>query len=290
MRIIQFCPIFNESQILDLHLDEFSIYGTKLHAIETNRTFMGDKKTVLFSDKKHDHLSTEIVDASKIFRYGLFDRLVGVSNKDFNMPTQILNRFNRIQFNWFNEAAQRNYCTNFQNDITDDDIIILSDIDEIIDSRHIHEIIDQTKRRGIITIKLHFTLFFLNLFSVNWGGPPQYSYRMFIMTGKCFKTMKLTPDQLRKMGEAGKLYNEVFCLEQPMGFHHSWLGNEEFILTKIKSYAHKEHRKYANIDYIKNRIKNNLSIFPGHELKKDNSIILLSAIEKDWDKYKIFIV
>lgn len=44
------------------------------------------------------------------------------------------------------------------------------------------------------------------------------------------------------------------------------MGDEQFILNKINSYAHKEHSKYADITYIREKLKSNQSIFPGHEL------------------------
>lgn len=84
----------------------------------------------------------------------------------------------------------RNLSQQYKSILSDDDIVILSDIDEIIDSRYLDEIIHEVRKRGIVTIKLCFTLFYLNLVSTNWGGAP-ISYRLFIMT-KYFKKMSIT--------------------------------------------------------------------------------------------------
>jgi hypothetical protein len=167
--------------------------------------------------------------------------------------------------------------------------VILSDIDEIIDERQKDRIIEETRKRGIITIKIYFTLFYFNLFSRNIGGPPDYSYRIFIMTGKYFNKLKMTSDQLRKAGEHGKLMNEVYCLEEFMGFHHSWIGDANFIKNKLLAYAHIEFRSLANEDYIQKCIKEKKSIYPGHELYIDHNIEMLRSVmnqdPKDISKY-----
>lgn len=52
----------------------------------------------------------------------------------------------------------------------DEDIVILSDVDEMILNEYFEEIIEIAKQKEIMTIKLHFTLFYFNLYSTNWGG------------------------------------------------------------------------------------------------------------------------
>jgi hypothetical protein len=64
------------------------------------------------------------------------------------------------------------------------DIVMLSNIDEIIESRHGDHIICNAMRRGVITIKVYLTMFHFNLYSYNWGGSPDYSYAIFVMTEK----------------------------------------------------------------------------------------------------------
>jgi hypothetical protein len=143
---------------------------------------------------------------------------------------------------WKNEAYQRNYST-IDLEPAADDIIILSDIDEIIDSRKADYLIGMVKKQKVISVKLEFTMFYMNLFSTNrheiWSGSPKdYAYRTFLMTGDYFNIMRFTPDKMRHLGESNKFANSIFCPEDFMGFHHSWLGDEDAIYQKLMSYAH----------------------------------------------------
>lgn len=83
---------------------------------------------------------------------------------------------------WYNEGVSRNH-TLWNVDYNDDDILVLSDIDEIIDSRFADEIIDSVKQLGIVTVKIYFTMFYFNLFCKKWSGPEGYSYRIFVARG-----------------------------------------------------------------------------------------------------------
>lgn len=279
MKIYQCCPYYNESLIAKINIDEASKWINEFHITEGNLNFQGNKRSYEFQNQ-------DKVSIVKYHRFNCENKYK--KNNIYGKLALLKNRFSRNQYvsnilispTWYNEAVQRNEsCSHI--DPEDDDIVILSDIDEVIDSRYADKIIYEVKKRGIVTIKLNFTLFYFNLFSVNWGGPKDYSYRVFIMTGKYFKSMTISSDELRKLGEQGKLCNDIYCMEEICGFHHSWLGDENFIINKIKSYSHTEHSKYANIDYIKECLKNKKSIFPGHDLIVRDDIEFIENVEKN---------
>lgn len=64
---------------------------------------------------------------------------------------------------WYNEGVSRNYSL-WNSNYKDDDILILSDIDEIIDSKYADEIIDAVNHYGVITIKYISRCFILICF------------------------------------------------------------------------------------------------------------------------------
>ncbi len=149
------------------------------------------------------------------------------------------------------------------------------------------ELIAATKKHGIITVKLYFTMFYFNLLSVNWPGPKDYSYRLFLMTGEYFKKHHINYDRLRKLGENNRITNEIFCFSEFAGFHHSWLGDEKFIAKKLNSYSHIKEHEDTSAEFIKKCVKEGISLFPGHELKIDNSLNFLPYIRQNKDgKYK----
>jgi hypothetical protein len=171
----------------------------------------------------------------------------------------------------------------------DDDIVVLSDIDEIIDPRYWEEIEFAARKHGIVTLGLHLTFYFFNLYSSDWPGPPDYTYRVYVMTGKYFNQMRTTSDQLRKLGEAGRLQASVHRLPGKMGFHHSWLGDDQFVVSKLNSYSHSTADHISeiyredgsvNLEAIKRILKRRVSLFgSGHQLMVDDKIPLLQTVQ-----------
>ena len=112
------------------------------------------------------------------------------------------------------------------------------------------------------------------------------------MTGKYFNEMKITSDELRKKGEAGDLIGKVYCMNEFIGFHHSWLGDDKFVKEKIEAYAHDKEHENRSDNFIKECIENNKSIFPNQKLTKNPNVKLLQSVEKKRNdiEYKKFFV
>jgi Glycosyltransferase family 17 len=285
MKIIECSPFFNENLIAGIKIEEGKNWIDELHVAECDKTFRYRDKTYSFA-----HADEPIVHYQKIQGESVFvSSRWGLTRKPWFVKLK--------SYPWQNETIQRNLACS-QMEYSDSDIIILSDIDEIIDSRLADRIVHEVKKRGMVTVKFHFSLFFFNLFSRNWPGPPDYSYRTFVMTGKRFRELTLTSDQLRKAGEHGELQKEVHCIEEIAGFHHSWLGNEDFIAEKLRAYAHapEDHGKglfdgdAVNMDYLRECIAQKKSIFgPEHELYVDNDKEFLRSVTRLRDtEYKKF--
>lgn len=280
MKIYEFSPFYNENVVTKIKLSEASSWIDTLTIKECDHTFTKKYKGFVLDDdiRKCPLVNYVPLKVASIFKksgLGLIRRFPFIGHKNRS---------------WFNETVQREYRAEIEAlKVCDDDILIFSDVDEILDSRYKHEIIDMVKKNGIITVKLHFSLFYLNLFSVNWSGPKDYSYRLFIMTGKHYKSLNMSIDELRKMGERGLLLGKVYCPDKFYGFHHSWLGDENFILDKLHSYSHEAHEHNSSIltnnkydiDKIKVALQNNESIFPGHLLKVSKEVDMLRSIDDD---------
>ena len=104
------------------------------------------------------------------------------------------------------------------------------------------------------------------------------------MTGKKYKEIKKRFygfDYLRKMGEQGKLVNEIYCFPEFAGYHHSWLGDEDFINRKLHSYAHiKEHEGRNTKEFIHKCITEGKSLFPGHTMEIRHDIRDMRFVEE----------
>lgn len=281
MKIKLCCPFYNENLIAGINIDEASKWVDEIHITECSKSFKYTPHEYCFN-QFHPKVFYHQLDGNKIYK----SNHKYIPHIDINpiskwMPNIYLNT------SWVNEGASRNY-TLWHSEYNDNDILILSDIDEIIHSKYADFIIEQTKKYGIVTIEIYFTMFYFNLFCNKWPGPQNYSYRIFSVKGEIMrKQFHNDSDYLRKMGERSKILSDIKCLKGFMGYHHSWIGDENFIKNKLYSYAHsnEEHDFSLTTDgvYDLNKIKSCISsghsIFPGIELNKNNTIELLPSIE-----------
>jgi|694.fasta_scaffold23555_5 hypothetical protein len=277
MAVHEFSSFYNEKLVSGLKVEENSKWIDFFHFTESNRDFRFNQKEYLF-----EHPSP------KVIHY----RMNG--DKEFHRSHLRLSKskkfVQRVPVSpWENDKRQRNFAVgNFTPN--KNDFIILSDIDEIIDSRYAEELLAATKLSGIITIKLHYTLYFFNLFSKNWVGPPDYSYRVFLMTGDYFNSMNISSDDLRKAGERGDLINDIQCFPEFAGFHHSWLGNDIEALKKLRAYPHASYEHDSTLysasgeirpEMLADFIQSGKSVYgDSHKLEVNNEIAQLSAVER----------
>lgn len=283
MKIIECCPFFNENLVAKIHLNENRKWVDEFHITECDRTFK-------FGEKKY-YLADTIRNSQMVYYHQLDGNKYFKNKKAFptiEIPkiSRSISRYVYKDPSWRNEACQRNYSL-WNCDYSDNDILILSDIDEIIDSSFADKIVDFVKKNGIATIKIHFTNFYFNLFCHGFGGPEGYSYRVFIVRGDVMRKRFMNDsDHLRKLGESGALQSSVYCFPQYMGFHHSWIGDWKKAYEKINSYAHStsDHIESIStngifdIERIKQCVEDGISIFPNTTLVKDSSIRLLDVV------------
>lgn len=269
MQVHEFCMFHNEHAALAIKQRESARWVDRLYLCQSDRTFRNEPRELV-----------------EIEETPFVRPLVYPGSRRFHPayawgPSRRFPFFRKRKRARQNEAMQRNHVHEVLSSVGDGDIVVLSDVDEIIDARHADAIVDAARTHGIVSVRLHHTLFYLNLYSTNWhevwpGSPPDYAYRVFAMTGAHFHAMRRTSDELRQAGEQGKLAGEIHLLDGYRGFHHSWLGGEEAALAKIRSYAHSfgEHRadlttEDGRLDEAKFRefVRRGESIFSGHNLE-----------------------
>lgn len=294
--VYECCPYFKEDLIAKLKISS-SFAARRLILTESNFTFKYQEKGYHFSDVG-ERVEYRKLDGRRLFRrFGIVEARARAILTRILFPSDEYFRLIYASSNWYNEAVQRNEGSKISG-ITDEDIVIFSDLDEFIDPRRWPEIESLVRKHDIITIPVYNTMFYFNLVSVNSPGPPNYSYRIFIMTGKHFRRLKMTPDRLRKAGEKGLLVGEVYCPDVIMGFHHSWVGDLEFVLDKLNSFAHSrgelgldEQMSDSDIRiFITDKMTRGESIISGHMLRVEPNLLLLPEIEANRDRYQGFIL
>jgi len=288
MKIFEYSPYFNEKKALEIKLREGAKWIDELHFCEADRTFSYEPKELHFERDTRpfpEHAARirhHVLSSEGSFRSPLAEQI-------YYDPSQGLKGFDRGYWAlltgngaYHNEAVQRNHALPILRDaVEDDDIVILSDLDEILDSRLADRIVEETRRHQIITVKLHYSVFYLNLFTASNHGVPNFSYRLYVLTGRYFRTLPFAPDYLRKRGIEGGFLSEIHCLDEPAGFHHSWLEHERTAFKKLQAFAaNVEDQSIIDPDYATKCLRDRRLHYLDAELYVDNDKQFLRSLEE----------
>lgn len=194
---------FNELDILEIRLEELYPVVDRFVIVEGSHTFQGQPKSHFIEDRWEDHPLFE--------KYG--DKITGLWGADLsgNMTS------------WEREYKQRNYIGRVLRvfDIKDDDIVLLSDVDEIPRRR----IIENIDPQPVSSLSMDMYYYSLNVASgQDWFAPKaaRWSYA---------KTLNM--QGLRTLDPPPNILYDA-------GWHFSYLGDANHIAEKFKAFAHTE--------------------------------------------------
>lgn len=187
---------FNEIELLDLRLIELNEIVDYFVLVEAKKTYTGIEKELFFEKNKE-----------KFSKY--LNKIIHVIIED--LPTD--------KGAWEAEYFSRNAILQGLTNAGEDDLIILSDIDEIPSSKKIKEF--NKDEPHVFQQKLYY--YYVNcLQNQLWNGS--------IITSKKYLN---SPQKLRDQ-------RENLPKIQQGGWHFSFLGGPERIIDKIKAYAETE--------------------------------------------------
>jgi beta-1,4-mannosyl-glycoprotein beta-1,4-N-acetylglucosaminyltransferase len=296
MKIYDCLIYYNEDLLLDLRFNYLDEYVDKFVVVESTYTHSGKKRKLLFDINKFTRFKKKIIyivldeEPKNIFAVKDSDTLHEVNSK------LILNGSHRLYF-------QRNYIMRGINKADPEDMIIISDADEIpnIENINFHKI-----KNKLIFFKQHFYYYKLNLKADNfiWYG-----------SKACKKKHLITPQWLRNIKDKiypfwrldiffhQKKYSNIFKVNNG-GWHFSKLNTPEEIVNFMKSYAH--FREFDlnpfSVDKIKEIIENKKALYNLNVDKTKNKFDLSqdltvsdikelpSYVFKNIQKYKDWIV
>ena len=245
MAIFDCFQYFNEDHIADLRFNILDEFVDKFVIVESTVNHQGQPKKLHFDINKY-----------KKFKKKINYIIVNDTPEDIKRPHQ--------DGESLIEQHQRNSITKGLNKAHDDDLIILSDVDEIPDLKRLNEF-DRNKYAVFSQKMFMYKLNFLNLRENNWHG-----------SKICLKKNFKNPQWLRNL--KFKQYpfwriDKVRNLQviKNGGWHFAYLQTPENISKKIKSFAHGEFNKdeITNEKSINLKIEKGLDIFKrGHNLKR----------------------
>ena len=193
---------------------------------------------------------------------------------------------------WEIEAWQRQQISKGLNDCSPEDIVIVSDVDEIPNIEK-----EDIKKIGnyVYAFRQILLMYKLNLMRKRtWIGSKMCKYSI-LKSPQWLRQLKVHKKYsiLRLDKLFSKTYYKNFKIINNGGWHFGWLKSPEKIIEKVQSYAHTEHNipKYKDKHYIDNCLNKNINFLDGNEkLFKLNEKYLPSYIRNNIKKYKKWLV
>tara|TARA_A100001011_G_scaffold367391_1_gene420778 strand:+ start:317 stop:1123 length:807 start_codon:yes stop_codon:yes gene_type:complete len=244
MAIYDCFQYFNEDHIVDLRLNILSDKVDYFIISESTKTHQGKDKKLNFNIKNFKKYENKIK-----YLVADFDR-----EKNF---------CNHTGGESVIEQHQRNNLSNGCKEANDNDLIILSDSDEIPDLNKLNQIKSKTKFTAFSQMMFMYKINLQNINESNWIG-----------SKVCKKKYFPTPQKLRDMKFKEYKFWRFDKYNQQIikgGWHFSFLQTPRGISEKIKSYSHGEFNVDSNTDEnkIKKKIEEGKDIFDrGFNLKK----------------------
>ena len=220
----------NENLVLDIRLNTLFKYVDKFIIVESKFDHQGNKKKLNFKIENFQSFKDKII-------------------------YLIVERFPDNISNWQRENYQRNFILNGLKIAEDEDLIIISDIDEIPDLSKI-SLIKQYKFSVFEQKMFYYKINLQNQTSPFWYGSR-------ICKKKYLKSPQWLRNQKVKNYPFWKFYKIKWNIIKNGGWHFSFLMNVEQVKLKLNSYAHAEYNnsKFNSYEKINLAIKNNVDLF-----------------------------
>ena len=265
MAIYDCFQYFNEDHVVDLRLNILDKQVDYFVICESTKTHQGQEKKLNFNIKNFKKFERKI-----IYIVANYEK-----EKNFSKHTGGESLI---------EQHQRNTISLGLEKANDNDLVVLSDSDEIPDLKKLNQIKFTTKFTAFSQTMFMYKLNLQNLEESNWIG-----------SKICLKKNFPKPQVLRDMKFKDYSFWRIDKFNLQIikgGWHFSFLQTPEDIIKKIKSYSHGEFNteENTNEEKIKKKIVNYKDIYNrGFELKKidlDSSfpeyIIKNQKNLKDW--------
>lgn len=248
MKIIDCFLFYNEIDILNYRLNVLNDIVDYFVIVESKYTFSGKEKKLYLEENKH--LFEKFKD--KIIHLIVNDIPYKYPFIDYSKNEQWQNEFhqrNAIQFA-FKEMMLEN-----------DDAILISDVDEIIDPNFLKKI----KNREIL---FDFHSLGLDFYYYNLNSKIMEEWRDYakIISYQLFQELNLSCSKIRK----------YYCpVLEKAGWHLSYFGDSKYIKNKIETFSHQEFNQesFTDMKKINERIENGKDLFD-----RDNNVIQKIAI------------
>ena len=241
-KIVDCFTFFNELDLLKFRLEELYDKVDHFVLIESTKTFTGQVKPLYYSLNKDEFEKWN----DKIVH-------VVVTDMPISLPQYKIDELVALpeirNINWVREHHQRRSVIKglTRLNLNFDDVIILSDLDEIPDM-DIAERNIKFLDTGPIVFEQDWYIWNLDwMKGMKWRGSTMFTYSHYINNKDIFQHLRnIRWDDVTEESE----FIVIDC-----GWHFSWFGSSEFIRKKMFAFAHTEtateyFRNLKNIEYL----------------------------------------
>lgn len=258
MKVYDCFIFYNEIDLLEIRLNELDSIVDYFVLVEALKTHQNKPKELFFEKSKHE-------ERFKKFLHKIIHIIV--AEDEFNNDS------------WHNERLQRAKIADGLNDATDEDAIIISDLDEIPSHEAVQRAIQQNIKHCVFEQIIHYvhlnTPLSIDGNIINCGS---------VMIPK--NVFLNDTDSVR-----GSSKHNLYHITNG-GWHFSFLGNTDHIYSKLQNYAHTEFISITK-DAIENSISNMSDILqrPGHVLQlRDDISYLPEFVRCNLEKFNKYII
>ena len=236
------CFTFNdENSILEIRLNEMNKYVDFFVIIEFGENHQGKKKGKRINEKILNNFANKI-------------RYMYVEKFEENMNS------------WQRENFQRDYIQKALYDADKEDVIIISDLDEIPNLKKINL---ENIGNSVYAFKQINCMYKFNLVrDFSWFGSKLCKFKK-LKSPQWLRSLKVHKKynyfRIDKFFSKNYIFN--FKIIENGGWHFGWIRSVDEIIDKVNSFAHLEfnNSKFKNNNYIYNCIENNVNFLNTEE-------------------------
>lgn len=240
---------YDEDMLLDIRLNVLSKHVDKFVIVESTHSFTGKPKSLNFDMEKFSQFKDQII-------YVVFDKQPHIDNA------------------WQNEADTRNAIMEGLREAKDDDLILISDVDEVFNPDALKKI-----NKNILCTVIHqnFYNYQFNLQVLNTDGSPRLcklpkavTYKnlvnFFYSQPETLRNVKRSP--LRKNWLKWRWLKLRTRIINDGGWHFSWVMTPQRIAEKMSTISHTEYDlpEFNNPEHI-NKVINDAEDIWGRDRK-----------------------
>jgi beta-1,4-mannosyl-glycoprotein beta-1,4-N-acetylglucosaminyltransferase len=230
MKIYDCFMYFDEELILDLRLNILDKFVDYFVIVESIFTHKGEKRDLKFNINKFKKFENKIVYLVYDQEPSQIEKIVSKDTEDEKSRKYIMNAL-------FRENAQRNFINGALNDLDNEDVILVSDVDEIPNLKGINF---KEKKSKIILFKqdMLYYKFNLKLPNLDWTGTKACKKKYF----KSAQWLRNVKDRKYPFYRVDTYFSEKKYINCEFvdngGWHFTNIKTAKQIKQKLESYLH----------------------------------------------------